>query len=94
MAVGIKQTTELVDAVAALAEAVALQLKDGFQYTDIGEVFAKALQDKELNAKLVAGFNGVLEVPAEVADLNWFEGIKLGSHVLGVVRSVAEKISK
>lgn len=91
---GIKETKELVDAMAALAGAVIDQIKDGVQVSDIGELFAKAMTDEALKAKLTAGFVGAVQVPAEVADLSWMEGISLGSHVLSVVRDVAGKLLK
>lgn len=91
---GIKETKELVDAMAALAGAVIDQLADGAQITDISDLFAKAMTDEALKAKLTAGFVGATQVPAEVADLSWIEGISLGSHVLSVVRDVAGKLAK
>lgn len=89
---GIKETQELIDGLAALALAVASQIKDGVQFEDIAELFAKVLTDAELSAKLGAAFSGVASIPAEAADLSWLEGIKLGSHVLGKVKEIGEAL--
>ena len=74
---------------AALAQAIVAQVKDGVQFSDAAELIQKVLLDAELSAKLSAAFQGIDKVPAEAADLSWFEGIMLGKLVLSKIKDVA-----
>lgn len=83
---GIKETTELIEGLSALAHVVIALVKDGVQVSDAKELFSKALEDGELNKKLIAAIEGVAQVPVEVADVDFFEGLKLGKLVLSEVK--------
>jgi hypothetical protein len=79
---GIKETVELIEGLGALYKAVLVQLKDGFQPTDVLELIKKAVdEDSELGAKLLAAFVGIAAVPGELGDLDLFEILKLGKAV-------------
>jgi hypothetical protein len=73
----VKETKELVIALNEVLILLADKLKDGVQAKDAVEVFEKLKNDAEFAAKLLAAYNDVEKVSAELKDINLVEGIEL-----------------
>jgi hypothetical protein len=74
---GIKETTEALVGVNEVALVVAERLKDGVQLSDFEAFYSKFTMDTAFKAKLQAAYENYQAIPAEVSDLDLFEGISL-----------------
>jgi uncharacterized protein (DUF2336 family) len=91
---GIKETKEVLTGVLEVVKVLAVELKDGFQVQDLIEAFKKLEGDTEKKAKLEAALKQIVEVPTEVKDLTFKEGIELAVHVLAEVPALIEAFKK
>jgi hypothetical protein len=49
------------------------------------------LLDSVLSAKLTAAFEGIEQIPAEAADISFFEGLSLGRLTLKEVKEIGSE---
>ncbi len=75
--VGIKETQEMLVGVNELSIALLVAMKDGFQMTDLSDLFMKLQTDEAFKAKLQAAYDGMNAIPAEAKDISMAEGIQL-----------------
>lgn len=87
MAQGIKETKEALAFVVALIEAVAPELKDGFQVADVSTVVSKLALPENI-AKLEAAVQGANLIGAEAQDIGIGEGFELLALVLGALKKI------
>lgn len=74
----IKGTTELVKAANGLALEMIKLLKDGAQTSDVTVFLSDLMTDSEgLKSALVAAYNDVKGIPAELKDIDYLEGLEL-----------------
>jgi hypothetical protein len=91
---GIKETKEVLTGVLEVVKVLAVELKDGFQVQDLIEAFKKLESDVEKKAKIEAALKQIVEVPTEIKDLTFKEGIELAVHVLAEVPALIEAFKK
>ncbi len=92
---GIKETKELVDGLLELSLCLIGVFKDGAQLQDAMELWNKIGKDEILKVKFQNAFDGYKKIPAEVKDMDAFEGVELASVLLAFVpRLLGELKSK
>ena len=84
---GIKETKESLVLGFAIAKILQNALKDGFQPADLLTVL-EGLSSQENVAIITAAVQGIEQVPAEAADVDFFEGLELGRFVLAEVKKL------
>ena len=71
--VGIKETTEVITALGAIAPAIVKTMKDGVQVTDGVTIYEQIIRNEEVKAKIMAAIENIKAVPEEVKDLQMVE---------------------
>jgi hypothetical protein len=94
MSQGIKETKELLVAVNELAIKIAGLAKDGVQVADAIALVALVSADSELQAKLLAAFQGAAAIKDEVKDLDVAEGVDLVVTQAQFVPKIIEALKK
>lgn len=89
---GIKDTKEVLVLIEVFGVFLARTLKDGFQFTDVQELFDKMKDDPEFVKAFMDAFNGIQNIPGEVIDIDVFEGISLGRQGIGMVGSFIDAL--
>lgn len=89
---GIKETKEVLKLALVLGGVVAGQLKDGFQFKDLADVFVKMQGDEEKKAIVDAALKDVSKVPDEVKDITFAEGLELVSFLASELPAFLEKL--
>jgi len=75
---GIKESKELMIGMLEVAVILREAMKDGFQLgEDLAFVWDKVKNDPIMWAKILAAYDGVKAVPAEVKDIDLVEGFEL-----------------
>jgi hypothetical protein len=74
---GIKEIKEALVGVNALAVLLAERMKDGVGIDDAMAVWAKLSSDEAFKAQMVAAYQGISLVPAELKDIDLAEGMEL-----------------
>ena len=77
LSLGIKELKEALVGVNELAIFIAMRLKDGIGLDDAMAIWSKLSSDEEFKQKMVAAYDGISQVPAEIKDLDLAEGIEL-----------------
>jgi hypothetical protein len=86
----VKETKDLLVAVNEVALVLVKQLKDGVGLDDFAAVFAKVTSDKEFQEKLAVAYEGAMQIPGEVVDLDLQEVVQLvGTQVEYVPKYIA-----
>ena len=92
---GIKETKEALVGVNELSVALIQQFKDGFQpVADVSELYAKLAANPEVSSKLMAAYQDIGKVPAEVKDLDLAEGLELAAVQIAYVPKLVEALKK
>lgn len=91
---GVKETKELLTGLFTVTKVLAVELKNGFQISDLIASFNAIQNDPVKKAALEAALKNITEVPAEVKDVNLAEGIELAMHVITEVPSLIEAFKK
>lgn len=84
---GIKETKEAMALGFALAGLLKGQLMDGFQVADVMKIVEAALTPEMLE-KMKMAVAGISEVPAEVKDVDMFEGLELAKFAIMEVKKL------
>jgi biotin operon repressor len=91
--VGVKEVSEMIEALMELGLAIASVAKDGISLSDIPALYGK-MQSPELQPKLVAAADRMNAIPDEVKDLDLAEGMQLAMLVLPYVPKYVEVLAK
>ena len=75
--VGVKETTEALEALNEISLLLLQRFSDGFGVDDFVAIWDKLKSDEEFKAVLAAGFDKYSEVPAEIKDTDIGEGLDL-----------------
>lgn len=75
---GIKETKEVVTAGVQVLALLYTLAKDGLSLSDAMAIGQAFVIDGPLKTALKAGFDGIDQVPAEIADISLAEGLELG----------------
>ena len=75
LSLGIKELKEALVGVNELAIFIAMRLKDGIGLDDAMAIWSKLSSDEEFKQKMVAAYDGISQVPAEIKDLDLAEGM-------------------
>lgn len=91
---GVKETKELLSGLFALVKVLGIELKNGFQVSDLIAAFNAIQADPVKKAAIEAALKDIKEVPEEVKDVNLAEGIELAMHVISEVPALIEAFKK
>lgn len=61
------------------------ELKDGVQMGDFEAFFKKFTNDPKFKAVMVEAYENYRLIPAQVKDISWIEGAKLGGVLVGYI---------
>jgi hypothetical protein len=87
---GIKETTEVLDAAFEITAFLMVRLKDGLQLEDGLALYNKLMNDQEFRDKIIAAWDGFAGVGDELGNLSVVEGLDLGIvSLVGAKRIVA-----
>ena len=70
---GIKETTEVIAALGAIAPAIVKTMKDGVQVADAVTIYEQIIRNEEVKAKIMAAIENIQAIPEEVKDLQTVE---------------------
>jgi urease gamma subunit len=85
MAFGIKETVDVIEAVAVLKKVIVKHLADGFQTTDLVKVVEELLGDEKAKKEIGEALDGIELVLPELKDLTWAEKFELVQKVLQLI---------
>jgi hypothetical protein len=85
--VGIVETKEFILGAIKLGKFVAVQAKNGLDWTDALALGKKLAEDAEFRGALLAAVIGVQNIPAEVKDLKWDEGVEIVTAAFAELRA-------
>jgi hypothetical protein len=91
---GIKETTEVIEAITLIAAFLTKKLKDGLGLDDAMSLFEKLQTDFRFQAALAKASLGIREVPAELADLDFEESITLGMLGMNFVKEIVKTMKE
>lgn len=91
---GIKETKEVLVGFIELAALLAVEFKDGVQVQDAISIIAKIQSNPELQAKLIAAYNGIDQVPSEVSNLSLAEAISIVPEVIEAMKKLFDAVKK
>jgi hypothetical protein len=91
---GIKEVKELVKGLFELSKVSAAELVDGFQAQDIINGYVKISADPVKKAALEEALKGIQEIPAEMKDISFAEGLELAIFVMQEMPSLLEAFKK
>lgn len=89
---GVQETKDVLVAVNEVGLVLVKQLKDGVQLGDFQAFFEKLVSDPDFKAKLAAAYDGALQVPAELTDLDLSEGLALAVTQVSYVPKYVEAL--
>ena len=82
---GVKETKEVVTLAEVVTVAILQEVKkDGFQVADLGAF----LKSADFEKAVAPALQGIENVPAELTELDLFDGLELGKHTYGMVQNV------
>lgn len=84
----VKDTKELVEGLGSIIVIIVKQFKDGVQVEDIPAVLAALASDPDFQA----GVQGIKNIPAEIANLDFFESIEVGRSFLKILPKIITAI--
>jgi len=86
---GVKELTEVIELIEALALKIIPAVADGVQLHDI-----QVLLDQDLLDKAKKALEGLTEIDDEIKDLSWAEGAALSPRLFLMVQGVVAKLPK
>jgi len=91
---GVKETQEALSGALAIAVCIVEAGRDGYQWSDIGEVFGKLTSDPVLKAKVDAAWKDIGMVQDEIKDLDMSEVFSLLAGSLPDIQKLIEAFKK
>jgi hypothetical protein len=92
--VGITETKEVLIAVNELSLVVIKHVKDGVSVADLPAIVSELVGSDSFKLALVSAVTGITNVPAEVKDIDFTEGMELAKVQLGYVPKLLEALKK
>lgn len=92
--VGITETKEVLVAVNELGLVVIKHVKDGVSVADVPAIVSELVASDSFKLALVSAVTGITNVPAEVKDVDFTEGMELAKVQLGYVPKILEALKK
>jgi hypothetical protein len=92
--VGIQETKEVLIAANELTLVVIKHVKDGIAVSDIPAIVSELMTSDAFKLALVDAITGITNVPAEIKDIDFVEGMELGKVQLGYVPKILEALKK
>jgi hypothetical protein len=92
--VGITETKEVLIAVNELSLVVIKHVKDGVSVADLPAIVSELVASDSFKLALVSAVTGITNVPAEVKDIDFTEGMELAKVQLGYVPKLLEALKK
>ena len=90
---GIKEITEVIEALTLATVFLAKRIKDGFGADDAMALMQKMVSDPEFIAVIARASDGINEVRGELSELDFEESITLGALGLEFVRKVVKELN-
>lgn len=91
---GIEQTKEVLAGLLVLSALLAEKFKDGVQIADFAQIMQAIQDDEVLKAKLIAAYEGVEQVPAEMKDLSLSEAFDLLTAIFPEILDLIDAVRK
>jgi len=91
---GIKETVEVIEALALITVFLTRRIKDGIGADDAMALMQKIMSDPEFLAVFTRAVDGINEIPNELSDLNFDESITLGILGLSFIKDVVNTLSE
>lgn len=91
---GIIETKEALEGVLEVAIAVAVVVKDGLQFGDIGDLYDALWKDPIVKAKLELAFKGMGAIDEEIKDIDLVEGGELAVTFISYMPRLLEAIKR
>ncbi len=85
---GIKETSEVIEAITLVAVFLTRKIKDGIGADDAVDLFNKLQNDPQFKSAMAKASDGIDQVSAELGDLDFEESITLGMLGLNFVKEV------
>ncbi|VEN73253.1 hypothetical protein EPICR_140014 [Candidatus Desulfarcum epimagneticum] len=85
---GLKETTEVIEALTMVTVFLTKRLKDGIGADDAMALMEKLTTDEEFVNVIARAADGISEIPAELSDLDFEESLTLGILGLGFIKEV------
>ena len=82
----VKETKEALVALVKLGKEVASLAKDGIDLKDAAALGIKFASDEKFRDVIVEAFSGAVQIPAEVKDISFEEGIELALAVIAELK--------
>jgi len=92
--VGIQDVKEVLIASNELTLVVIKHVKDGVAVSDIPAIVSELMTSDSFKLALVDAVKGVTNVPAEIKDIDFTEGMELGKVQLGYVPKILDALKK
>lgn len=94
MSVGIQETKEVIEAANELTLVVVKHVKDGVSVSDIPAIVSELVSSDEFRQTLTKAVTGVTNVPSEIKDVDFVEGMELAKIQLSYVPKIIEALRK
>jgi hypothetical protein len=91
---GIQETKEVLIASNELTLVVIKHVKDGIAVSDIPAIVSELIASDSFKLALVDAITGITNVPAEIKDIDFVEGMELAKVQLGYVPKLLEALKK
>ena len=85
---GLKETTEVIEALTLITVFLTQRLKDGIGADDAMALMQKIMSDPEFMDVFARAADGVAEIPGELSDLDFEESLTLGILGLNFIKEV------
>jgi len=89
---GIKETTEALVAFNEVTLFLVTIFKDGIDLEDFGAIWDKLTEDEEFKTLMNKAFEGIGQIPREVEDLDFREGVSLSKIQLDFLPKILDVI--
>ena len=91
---GIKETSEALIAFNEVTIFLITRFKDGIDFSDFAAIWEKITEDKEFQTILEKAYDNIGKIPEEVSDIDFKEGVDLGSLQLKYLPKILEALKK
>jgi hypothetical protein len=91
---GIKETTEVLDAAFEITAFLMVRLKDGVGLDDGLALYNKIMNDPEFRDKVIAAWDNFAGVKDELVDLNIEEGLDIGIIALSGAKQIVKALKE
>jgi anti-sigma regulatory factor (Ser/Thr protein kinase) len=83
----VKNTKEVIIALVKLGKEIAKAAKDGLDVKDVAAIGMKVATDEAFRNAFIAAFEGCSEIPAEIQDIKFEEGVELALAIVAELKA-------